>query len=111
MRLLLCATVLALAACNESRPVERANVPRPPPSNPHTQLEQNAPPAMYDALARRLFALPHVVEGPSGVSVPGARALLVEPSHRLGPRDSFMIGREFAHLHPATDGSLHACLP
>ena len=28
-----------------------------------------------------------------------------------GPRGGFMIGREFAHIHPLPDGSLHAALP
>ena len=28
-----------------------------------------------------------------------------------GPREAFMIGREFAHIHPLPDGSLHAALP
>lgn len=66
---------------------------------------------MYDALAGRLFALPSVVEQPSRISVPGARALVVDPSKRVGPADAFMIGREFAHLHPSSDGSLHVALP
>jgi hypothetical protein len=28
-----------------------------------------------------------------------------------GPPEAFMVGREFAHLHPAPDQSLHAMLP
>ena len=28
-----------------------------------------------------------------------------------GPQEAFMIGREFAHIHPMPDGSLHAALP
>ena len=28
-----------------------------------------------------------------------------------GPQEGFMIGREFAHIHPVPDGSLHAALP
>jgi hypothetical protein len=28
-----------------------------------------------------------------------------------GPREGFMIGREFAHIHPVPDGSLHAAPP
>jgi phospholipase/carboxylesterase len=85
--------------------------PRTTPTNPHTQLDQNPPRAMYDALAKRLFALPSVIEEPSGISVPGARALIVDPSKKVGPRDSFMIGREFAHVHPPSDASLHLSLP
>ena len=28
-----------------------------------------------------------------------------------GPQEAFMIGREFAHIHPVPDASLHAALP
>lgn len=66
---------------------------------------------MYDALAKRLFALESVVEAPSGISVPGSRALLVAPAKPVGPRDAFLIGREFAHVHPVSDGSLHVAVP
>src|SRR5256885_2270410 len=85
--------------------------PRTTPTNPHSQLDQTPPPEMYQELVKRLFALPFVVEQASGISVPGARALIVDPAKELGPRDSFMIGREFAHVHPPDDGSMHASLP
>lgn len=49
--------------------------PRTTPTNPHTQLEQNPDTDMVEELARRIFALPGVVERPSAISVPGARAL------------------------------------
>jgi hypothetical protein len=85
--------------------------PRTTSSNPHTQLDQNAPRALYDALAARMFALPDAEERPSRVSVPGARALWLRDGVEPGPPDAFMIEREFAHLHPARDGSLHMALP
>jgi phospholipase/carboxylesterase len=85
--------------------------PRTTPTNPHTQLDQLAPAAMQAELARRLFALDGVVERPSMISVPGARALwLADDVPAAGP-GAFMIGREFAHVHPPYDGSLHAALP
>ena len=59
----------------------------------------------------RVFALPGVVEQPSGISVPGARALVLADGEPAGPPEAFLIGREFAHLHPAPDHSLHAMLP
>ena len=61
-------------------------------------------------LAAEVFALPGVVERPSGISVPGARALWLEAGP-IGPPEAFMIGAEFAHLHPDPDQSLHAMLP
>jgi hypothetical protein len=91
----------------------RRDGPRPAttPINPHTQLDQQ--PTGTDQrrrLAQALFALPGVVERPSGISVPGARALSLEEG-AAGPPEAFMIATEFAHLHPGPDQSLHAMLP
>jgi hypothetical protein len=66
---------------------------------------------LIEELARRVFALPGVVELPSRISVPGARALVLAPAESVGPPEAFLIDREFAHLHPAPDHSLHAMLP
>jgi Luciferase len=86
--------------------------PRTTPTNPHTQLDQQpTDPALIDELARRVFALPGVVEQPSRISVPGARALTLAAGEPVGPPEAFLIAREFAHLHPAPDHSLHAMLP
>ena len=49
--------------------------------------------------------------GASHVSVPGARAFHLDSDHAAGPPEAFMVGTEFAHLHPAYDGSLHLVLP
>ena len=86
--------------------------PRTTPTNPHTQLDQQpTDPRLAEELARRAFALPGVVEEPSGISVPGARALVLAPNEPVGPPEAFLIGREFAHVHPDPDHSLHAMLP
>lgn len=93
-------------------PARRGERPRTTPTNPHTQLDQQpGDEGIVQELARRLFALPGVVERPSGISVPGARALIVAPGEPVGPPEAFMIDREFAHLHPSPDHSLHAMLP
>jgi Family of unknown function (DUF5519) len=92
-------------------PNRRGSRPRTTPTNPHTQLEQNPQPEMVEELACRIFALPGVEERPSAISVPGARALWLGEDVPTGPREAFMIGREFAHIHPMPDGSLHAALP
>jgi phospholipase/carboxylesterase len=42
--------------------------------------------------------------------VPGARAFHL-PESAQPAREAFMVGREFAHLHPESDGSLHLTLP
>ena len=93
-------------------PARAGDRPRTTPTNPHTQLDQQPTDLRWvEELAERVFALPGVVEQPSGISVPGARALVLEPGEPTGPPEAFLIDREFAHLHPAPDHSLHAMLP
>ena len=95
-------------------PLPRREGARPytTPTNPHTQLDQQpADPTLRDELARRVFAWPDVEERPTRISVPGARALWLRDAVPAGPADAFLIEREFAHLHPGPDHSLHACLP
>src|SRR5690348_11472973 len=77
---------------------------------PHQQLDQTAPAAMQEELWRRMRALPDVRSGRSGVSLPESRAVHVNADVARGPADAFLIGTEFAHLHGATDGSLHMML-
>ncbi|MDQ6846420.1 MAG: DUF5519 family protein [Candidatus Dormibacteraeota bacterium] len=88
--------------------------PRPATSRtlPHQQLDQQPPnDQLRNALAGRVFALAGVSEEPSAVSVPGARALVLDAALAAGARDAFLVGREFAHLHPGADHSLHMVLP
>jgi hypothetical protein len=93
-------------------PMRVGDRPRTTPTNPHTQLDQQATDLRWAGeLADRVFALPGVVEEPSRISVPGARALVLAPGEPVGPPEAFLIDREFAHLHPAPDHSLHAMLP
>jgi hypothetical protein len=93
-------------------PARAGDRPRTTPTNPHTQLDQQPTDLLWvEELAERVFALPGVVEQPSGISVPGARALVLASGEPTGPPEAFLIDREFAHLHPAPDHSLHAMLP
>jgi hypothetical protein len=95
-----------------SLPVRLGDRPRTTPTNPHTQLDQQPTDLTWvEELARRVFALPGVIEQPSGISVPGARALVLAPEQATGPPEAFLVDREFAHLHPSPDHSLHAMLP
>lgn len=93
-----------------SRPGPR---PRTSTGIPHRQLDQQpASPAIREQLAAWAFSLPLVREAPSGISVPGARAMVLDRAAATGPSEAFLTGgREFAHLHPDDDHSLHACLP
>jgi len=92
-------------------PDRRGPRPHTTPTNPHMQLDQLPAPRVIAGLADALFALPGVREQPSAISVPGARAMWLEPHDARGPRYAFLVGREFAHLHPPPEGSLHAALP
>ena len=95
-----------------SLPVRLGDRPRTTPTNPHSQLDQQPTDLTWvEELARRVFALPGVFEQPSRISVPGARALVLAPEEATGPPEAFLIDREFAHLHPSPDHSLHAMLP
>jgi hypothetical protein len=84
--------------------------PRTTSTNPHTQLDQNAPVSFQEQLFDLGKSLAGVETGPSLVSVPGARAFHL-PGCAHARRDSFMVECEFAHLHPPHDGSLHMTLP
>lgn len=82
-------------------------------TTPQQQESQNAPPPLQEALHARLAELDGVMTAPSVISVPGARAFTLAPPDAAGPDDAFIVPavREFAHLHPAYDGSLHLTLP
>ncbi|NVJ03836.1 phospholipase [Myxococcus sp. AM001] len=107
-----------MAAPEPGFPLPRRQGPRPetsdaPPGTPlaHMQLSQQAPTALQEQLFLRASALPGVRVAPSGISVPGARAFWLHPELARGPRAAFQVGTEFAHIHPAHDGSLHMKFP
>jgi phospholipase/carboxylesterase len=76
---------------------------------PHSQLGVVPEPVIDRELRRRAYALPGVLDRPSVISVPGARALWLADDVELLRPEAILRGREFAHIHP--DGSLHATLP
>lgn len=78
---------------------------------PHQQLTQTAPPELQEQLVARAATLRYVTIGGSCVSVPGSRALRLDDRGPRGPQAAFQCGSEFAHVHPAGDGSLHLTLP
>ena len=95
------------------RPGSRPDTTHPSPADPHPhqQLTQNAPRELQEALFERAAHLPGISVGDSCVSVPGARAFRLDPALARGPEQAFQCDHEFAHLHPAYDGSLHLTLP
>ena len=79
---------------------------------PHIQLDQTASDEMFAKLSAWAFALDGVSEQPSRASLPGAKALTVSPGLPAHLK-RMIVGREFAHIHPQTNGSgsLHLRLP
>jgi Luciferase len=96
---------------DERLPRREGAGPRVIGPQPHAQRSQNAPRPLQEELARRALGLPGVSEAASRVSVPGARAFVLDEASAGGPPEAFQAGREFAHLHPPEDGSLHMTLP
>jgi Family of unknown function (DUF5519) len=93
-------------------PIRPGPRPSTTPTNPHTQLDQQpADASISEELARQVFALEGVEERASIISVPGARALWLQDDLPAGPREAFIMSREFAHIHPSPDHSLHLALP
>ncbi|MEN1729643.1 MAG: hypothetical protein AAGJ52_14500 [Pseudomonadota bacterium] len=93
-----------------SRMIDQTRVGRRPKTTrsiPHAQLTQHGPDEIIEKLHRFCFELPDVLNRDSLISVPGARALVVHDSIDCN-REAFLIGREFAHIHPHPDnGSMH----
>jgi hypothetical protein len=95
---------LALRARRGSRPTVHRELP-------HSQLDQQPDVDVRAQLERRFLGFTGVELGPSEISVPGAQALRVPSGSVAGPAEAFIVGREFAHLHPLPDSSLHMALP
>lgn len=76
---------------------------------PHAQIDVAPVAAVDGELRRRAYLLPGVLDRPTVISVPGARALWLADDVDLLRPEVILRGREFAHIHP--DGSLHAILP
>lgn len=85
--------------------------PATTPTNPHVQLDQQPADGGPRRRLRELLAELPVAWRESMISVPGAEALTLRVEKAKGPQEAFMIGTEFAHLHPDPDHSLHMVLP
>ena len=92
-------------------PIRHGPAPKTLGQLPHSQLTQHGPDDIVDALHAWCFALPNINNENSGISVPGSRAMILRDGVP-GNQAAFMIGREFAHIHPKPDnGSMHLVLP
>lgn len=79
---------------------------------PHSQLDQQpADDRFLTAVLAEAGSWPGVVTGESGISIEGARALILADDVATGPAEAFFVGREFAHGHAQGDFSFHLTLP
>ena len=93
-----------------SLPQRQGPAPKTSRRLPHSQLNQHGPDHIVEKLHDWCFALPDVANAHSGISVPGARALVLHEGCDCN-HNAFMVGREFAHIHPHPDnGSMHVKL-
>lgn len=97
---------------NDLPRIPRRQGPKPSTTNfpPHEQLDQNSSAAMQAALWQRMQMLPGTQPIASHIGPAGTRGLWLTTPQKA-PDGAFMVGREFAHMHPAHDGSLHLALP
>lgn len=91
-------------------PVRRGPRPLATQTNPHTQLDQIAPVELQDRLRDYALALPGVSRAASQVSVPGAIAFYLDAPAEP-PTIPAVLGGEWGHIHPHSDGSLHLNVP
>jgi hypothetical protein len=85
--------------------------PTTPVALPHIQLDQWPPAAIAEKLIERSLSLDDVRSKQSRMASPKCRALWLPDRCAGGPRDAFIDGHEFCHLHPLPEGSIHLTLP
>jgi len=85
--------------------------PRTCPALPHMQLEQWPPEDIVEKLVDRSLSLPYVRPKESRMARPRSLALSLPDAFAAGPPAAFIDNREFCHLHPLPEGSIHLTLP
>ncbi|MGV9709967.1 luciferase domain-containing protein [Gordonia sp. NPDC003424] len=79
---------------------------------PHSQIDQQPDTRqLMDRVLDEALTWDGVSEAESGISVEGARALILTPEFAIGPTEAFFVGTEFAHGHAHGDYSFHVTLP
>jgi hypothetical protein len=85
--------------------------PRTAAGVPFRQLDQFPPVEMIRLLAEQSLALPGIRTRRSRMADAATVALSLPDAAAAGPRQAFIDGNEFCHLHPAPWGSLLLTLP
>lgn len=101
------------AFLNDSAALPRRCGPRPTttPINPQMQLDQQPASLLNGRLLRVFSDMLGVHLDASNRAPEGTIGLFLSAEDANGPPEAFLLGSEFAHLHPAPDGSLHLTLP
>ena len=96
----------------DNMPTRQGDRPATTNTNPHTQLTQQPEDLSYvESLKDWAFTLSHIQKQPSGISVPGSVAMIMDHDQTCKRCNAFMIGTEFAHFHPHPDHSMHLGVP
>lgn len=97
----------------ENFPKRSGERPKTGPKIPHLQLTDNSNIELYNRLADWLFALEHIEERATIISVRGARAAWIKDDYPNANFDVLPTKREFTHIHPLDiygGGSQHLSL-
>jgi hypothetical protein len=103
--------IMNQASGDISLPRRNGPAPATTKQNPQQQLDQVPDRAAYAAFRQMIEAWPEVTKAPSMRAPHGTVGLYLDASEAHGPAEAFLLGTEFAHLHPLPDGSLHMVLP
>lgn len=97
---------------NFELPQRNGAKPTTTPSNPHIQLDQQPEDRkLVNELMEWAFSLADITKENSKISVPGSQAMCLAEDKMCSHCNAFMVENEFAHFHPAPDGSMHLGLP
>ena len=79
-------------------------------TSPHKQLSQNGPSHIHRKLVLWTYTISFVEIRPSIISKSQAHGLFLSDTVKL-MNPHALVDREFGHIHPYPDGSLHLFLP
>src|SRR5689334_2756765 len=85
--------------------------PKTPHALPHIQLDQRPPREIAQELIVESLRLEGVRAQQSRMASPRSQALCLPECLAGGPTDAFIDNREFCHLHPLPEGTVHLTLP
>ncbi|MFN7014108.1 MAG: hypothetical protein ACK4ON_07545 [Bacteroidia bacterium] len=93
-------------------PLREGVRPTTTPSNPHIQINQQPQDRkLVNELMEWAFSLANITKENSKISLPGSQAMCLAEDKMCSHCNAFMVETEFAHFHPAPDGSMHLGLP